>query len=700
MREPLRSQRLSAPCETSHLVQPFTAACGSWMRALRLLTARTRVVAAAFVAVLAAVSASAQTPSPQDLKRLSLEELLRVEISTVSRVPEPSTSVPAAVFVLTPDDIRRSGATSLPEILRLVPGMQVAQQDAARYAIGIRGFADRLSRSMLVLIDGRAVYSPLFAGTYWEVQDTMLQDIERIEVIRGPGGTLWGANAVNGIVNIITKRAADTQGTLVTATAGSSLRGPVGIRYGGRAGAQGSFRAYAKAVDREPQFHADGAAYDTNDMVQGGFRADWTLGPSRSVTLQSDIYRAGLGQVVSETLTAPPFTQVSTRDADLSGGNLLARYGAHAFGGDYQVQTYYDRTRRDERPVGETRDTLDVDFQQRRRAGTRHDIVWGAGYRVTRGRIRAVSPTAFVPDERTDNLYTAFAQDDYAVAPNRLRLIVGTKFEHNDYSGFEVQPSARTIWTIDSANTVFAAVTRAVRTPSRVETDYTTTSLAVASVPAFVRLLPNPAFVPEELTAYELGYRVRPVSRLYLTASSFINDLQHAESTELLPAVVESTPPPARVILPVMFANGLHGHSYGLELTSDIRPVSWWRATVNYAFLRIQMTRNPGSVDVSQERRDEGLSPHHQLQIGSSLDLPGRTSFDWFFHFNSQLPAGPVPAYGMSTLRFAWQPRPQLDVALIGENLQSGHHLEWPAGAGGNVQIERRAHLTVTWFVR
>ena len=658
-----------------------------------------RALAAALVAGVCGVPASAQTPSPQDLKRLSLEELLRVEISTVSRVPEPSTAVPAAVFVLTPDDIRRSGATSLPDVLRLVPGMQVAQQDAARYAIGIRGFADRLSRSMLVLMDGRAVYSPLFAGTYWEVQNTMLEDIERIEVIRGPGGTLWGANAINGIVNIITKRAADTQGTLVTATAGSHLRGPAGIRFGGHAGTQGAFRAYLKAFDREPQFHSQGAAYDDSDMVQGGFRADWSFGRTRSVTLQGDVYNAGLGQLVVAPLLVTPFSQTSTREADLAGGNLLARYASHALGGDYQVQTYYDRTRRDERPVGETRDTFDVDFQHRRRAGTRHDIVWGAGYRVSNGRIRAVAPTAFVPADRTDRLYTAFVQDDYAAAKDRLRLIVGTKIEHNGYSGFEVQPSARTLWTIADANTLFAAVTRAVRTPSRVETDYTTTSLAVASVPVFVRLVPNPAFVPEALTAYELGYRVRPMSRVYLTVSSFINDLQHTESTELLTAVVESTPPPPRVILPVTFANGLHGHSYGLEFTSDFRPVPWWRATVNYAFLRIQMTRNAGGADVSQEKRDEGLSPHHQVQVGWSLDLPRRTAVDWFYRFSSQLSAGPIAAYGTSTLRLAWQPHKQLDLALVGENLHSGRHVEWPAGSGGNVEIERSAHVTVTWFL-
>jgi iron complex outermembrane receptor protein len=661
------------------------------------MNVRSLALAVATVIELSASVAAAQTLVAQDLKRLSLEELLRVEISTVMRVPEPATAIPAAVFVITQDDIRRSGATSLPEVLRLAPGLQVAQQDAARYSIGMRGFADRLARSMLVLIDGRAVYSPLFAGTYWEVQDTLLEDIERIEIIRGPGGTLWGANAVNGIINIITKRAQDTRGALVSATLGSDAQGPIGVRYGGKAGSNGFFRVYAKAFDRDPQFHADDADYDKWRMVQGGFRGDWTLSRSRTLTVQSDLYMGDLGQRFSVPLSAPPFTQTSTRDAALSGGNVLARWIAPSARGEYQLQTYYDRTSRDERPVAETRDTFDLDFQHRRRLGQRHGLVWGAGYRVTTGRITALAPTAFVPPDRTDNLYTAFVQDDFTVRPERLRLVFGTKLEHNDYSGFEIQPSARLMWTIDASNSLFSAVTRAVRTPSRVETDYTTTSLANPSVPAFVRLQPNPQFEAEELTAYELGYRVRTIPSLYVTASGFFNHLENTLSTELLTPFAETTPPPARLILPVTFRNGLHGNSHGLEITGDLRPLSWWRATANYSFLRVQMTRNPGSADVSQERRYEGLSPRHQIQVVSSVDLPRRVSFDWFLRYISELPAGPVPSYATSSVRASWQPSPQVEVAIVGQNLHDSRHLEWPTGAGGNVLIERSAHVTVTW---
>ena len=658
---------------------------GTWMM-LRMATA----------IQLMAAPAAAQGLAAQDLKRLSLEELLRVEITTVMRVPESTMAIPAAVAVITQDDIRRSGATSLPEVLRLAPGVQVAQQDAARYAIAVRGFADRLSRSMLVLVDGRAVYSPLFAGTYWEVQDTLLEDIDRIEIIRGPGGTLWGANAVNGIINIITRRSQDAQGTLVSAALGSDMRGPVAVRYGGKAGSQGFYRGYVKAFDRDPQYHADQVNFDAFTMVQSGFRGDWTLAHSRTLTLQGDLYGGTLGQRYNTLRDSAPYTQSVVRDAALSGGNVLARWVVPTSAGEFQVQTYYDRTSRDERPVAEARDTFDVDFQHRLRRWRRHDIVWGSGYRVTNGRITAVAPAAFFPANRTDNLYTAFVQDEVTVRPDRLRLVLGSKLEHNDYSGLEFQPGARVMWTASSTTAMFGAVTRAVRTPSRVETDYSTGSLANPALPSFVRLQPNLDFQPEELTAYELGYRFRAVPSLYVTASAFFNRLDNILSTELLTSFVETTPSP-RLILPVSFANGLRGDTHGLEVSADFRPISWWRNTANYSWLRVDLTRKAGSVDVSQERRGEGLSPQHQVQVVSSVDLPHRLSLEWFLRYSSALPAGPVPAYATSSVRASWLPRAHLEVAIVGQNLHQNRHLEWPTGANVNVLIQRSALVTATW---
>jgi iron complex outermembrane receptor protein len=654
-----------------------------------------RVALCTSVLVLGGTLVSAQTT--EELKRMSLEEMMSVSVSTFSRVPEPSNRVPAAVFVLTGDDIRRSGATTLPEALRLVPGVQVARQDAARYAIGIRGFADRLSRAMLVLIDGRAVYSPLFAGTYWEVQDTFLPDIDRIEVIRGPGGSLWGANAVNGIINIITKKADATQGWAITAGGGNELWGPFGVRYGGAVSPNLHVRAYAKGFDRGAQFHADGSDFDKWHMAQGGFRADWSLARSRTFTLQGDLYSAELGQRYALISYTPPFSETLPRQSPLAGGNVLARWaGPLGSRGEFQLQTHFDRTTRDERPVAENRNTFDVDFQHRYQAWRGHDLVWGAGYRVSGDDITSVPPTAFLPDSRTDNLYTAFAQDELTVIPDRLLAVVGAKIEHNAYSGFEVQPSARILWTIVPSHSVVASVSRAVRTPSRVESDYTTTSLVNPALPSFVRLLPNPDFMSEELVAYELGYRVQPLPRLYTTVSGFFNSLDNVLSTELGTAFVEAVPTPPRLILPVIFKNGLHGHSHGAEVAADWRATDWLRTTGSYSYVNIQLTPDPGSTDVSQERRGEGLSPRHQGQIQASFDLPGRTEVDWMWRYVGSLPAGPVPAYATSDLRVGWNVAPGLELSLVGTNLHHAQRLEWPSG-GANTEIERSGYIRVTW---
>jgi len=649
------------------------------------------------LAFASALPSAAAAQSSQDLKRMTLEQLLAVEVTT-TRTPEATSLSPAAVFVITQDDIRRAGVTSLPEALRMAPGIQVARIDASRWSIGMRGFADRLSRAMLVLIDGRAVYSPLFAGTYWEVQDTLLFDIDRIEVIRGPGGTLWGANAVNGIINIITKRAEETQGWLATASAGSEINGLGDIRYGGRAGSRGHMRGYLKGFDRASQSTADGSEFDRWHMFQGGFRGDWRLSNTSGLTVQGDVYQGQLGQRATLTSFTPPFSTTIVRDAPLSGGNLLARWnGRIGESADVQLQTYYDRTSRDEQPVAESRDTFDIDFQQRQRGWGRHDFVWGVAYRTTTGRITAIAPSAITPDRRTDHLFSAFAQDDFTLVPQRLKLIAGTKIEHNEYSGVEVQPSGRVVWTFNAANTVAASVTRAVRTPSRVETDYTTASLANPSTPAFVRLLPNPGFVPEKLIAYELIFRSRPFARAFFTVSAFYNDLEDVLSTELATPFVETSPPPARVILPVSFLNGLSGYSRGAELTADVRATERLRVTANYSYLTVEVNRDPGSNDVSQENRYEGLIPNHQLQVQASLDLPRRVSVDWTWRRVSELPAGPVPAYATSNLRVGWQPRPAIELSITGQNLHDAEHLEWAGGATNNVFIQRHVFAGITF---
>jgi iron complex outermembrane recepter protein len=642
-----------------------------------------------------AVPLDAQTT--EEMKRMSLADLMRVDVTTVSRTPEPVGRVPAAVHVITQDDIRRSGALSIPEALRLAPGMQVARVNAGVWAIGMRGFADRLARSVLVLIDGRAVYSPLFAGTYWETQDVLLEDVQRIEVIRGPGGTLWGANAVNGIINIITKTASDTIGPLVSGGGGNQDRGFIGARYGAAAGPDWNYRVYGKAQDRRSEFHPDDLDYDGLRMAQGGFRADWAPSEERALTLQGDVYQATLGTRPTVTTLTPPYAVTENRDAPLSGANLLARWSAPLAGhGRFQLQTFYARTNRDELPVSETRDTADVDFQHRLPAYGSHRLTWGAAYRVTSGRITAVPPTAFVPDRRTDSLYSGFIQDELPLFGDRLQLTLGAKLEHNNYSGVEFQPGVRVSFTPDPDDTLWMAITRAVRVPSRVETDYTTTSLLDPTIPSFVRLVPNPAFTPERLIAYEAGYRVRADARFFVSVSAFYNDHGEVLSTEPLGPFVEQSPPPARQIIPLLFGNGLEGNSFGAEVSADVRPSAWWRSMASYSYLQIDLSRSPTSGDLSQERRNEGLSPSHQVQFQTSVDLPGRWSVDALARYVSELPAAPVGAYGTIDARLAWQVTPQLELALVGQDLAQPRHVEWMS-SGGNISIRRSAYLKVTW---
>jgi iron complex outermembrane recepter protein len=633
---------------------------------------------------------------PAELGAMTLEELMDVQVTTVARSPERAMSVAAAIHVITTEDIQRSGATSLAELLRLAPGMQVARIDAGLWAVGTRGFADRLSRSMLVLIDGRAVFSPLLAGTYWEAHDLVLDDIERIEVIRGPGGTLWGSNAVNGIVSIVTKAARDTQGPLLAAAVGSEDRFQGTARYGAALGDNGFVRGYVTGFDRESQFNTGELEYDSWRMVQSGFRLDSELGELRRFTLQGDAYTSRVGQFMRATSLVAPYLDVRANEVPLRGANVLGRVsGPVGDRFDVQLQTWYDWTDREEYPVSETRETFDADLQLRHHLGT-HDLAWGFAYRYSTAEI-ATAPTATLPSG-SETLVSAFLQDEIALASDQLRLTLGVKLEHNRYSGLEVQPSARAVWLVNPSNTWWASVTRAVRRPSRVERLYATTSVLDPATPAFIRLSPNPDFEPERLVAYETGYRVRPSERTYFTVSAFYNEWDELLSTELGQVVQETTPPPPRTIFPVSFQNGIDGTTFGVEVTADVRPVSRWRWIATYSLLRAEMTPEPGSTDITQESRYEDGVPRHQVRMRNSFDLPGGVALDWHLRYVSELPDVDIPAYATSDVRLAWLLTGGLELEAVGRNLHEAHHPEWPGENGGaDVEIERSLYVGFTW---
>ncbi len=605
-----------------------------------------------------------------ELKKMSLAELMDMEVTSVSRRPEKLSETASAIQVITQEDIRRSGATSLPEALRLASNLEVAQRDSRQWAISARGFNSTSSNKFLVLIDGRTVYTPLFAGVFWDVQDTLLEDIERIEVISGPGATVWGGNAVNGVINVITKKAKDTQGSLVLAGGGSELQGFGGVRYGGTSGANVHYRAYGKYFDRGSTVLPNGNdAIDDWRMGQGGFRMDWDGSAGNLFTMQGDLYN---GQVAQPTAD----------DVDVSGGNLIGRW-SHTISenSDLKLQLYYDRTHRDiPGSFSEDLDTYDIDLQHRFPWGKRHDIVWGLGYRLINDGIGNSPVLAFLPPEVTQAWFSAFGQDEIALVENRLHLTLGTKIEHNGYTGIEFQPSARLAWKLSDQQTLWSAISRAVRIPSRIDRE-----LFAPSSPPFL-ISGGTDFDSEELIAYELGYRVQPLSPLSLAVATYYHDYHDLRS-------LEQVSPPAP--FPVVIANGLEGKSYGAELTADYRVTDNWRLRAGYTEVRIDIDPKPGSTDTTQGSTESHDSKHH-FSLRSLLDLPGNWAFDSGFRYVSDIENQQVPGYSELDARVGWKPKPDLELSVVGQNLLHDRHPEFGTLTTRR-EIERGVYGKVVW---
>ncbi len=610
--------------------------------------------------------------SPGDLKEKSLKELMDVMVTSVSKKAEKLSEAASAITVITQDDIRRSGATSLAEALRLAPNLEVAQVDSHEWAISARGFNGTTANKLLVLIDGRSVYTPLFSGVFWDVQDTLLEDVDRIEVISGPGATVWGANAVNGVINILTKSARDTQGFLFYGGGGTEQRGFGGVRYGGQLGTNAYYRIYAKFFNRDDTSLSDGAnGQDGWQMGQGGFRVDWYPGELNQLTFQGDGYGGAINQPVNG-------------DIRVSGGNLLGRW-SHTFSeeSDLKAQFYYDRThRRIPQEFAEDLDTYDFDLQQRFRLGERQDIVAGLNYRLSDDRVGNTPNFAFLPEHRSFQLFSAFVQDEITLLPDRLRLTLGSKFEHNDFSGFEFQPSGRLSWTVTSRQTLWAAISRAVRTPSRIDTDF-----FVPANPPFA-LAGGPEFTSEELLAYELGYRIRPIDQLSFSLAAFYNVYDHLRSLEPGP--------------PLTIGNGLEGETYGAELTGSYQMTSWWRWRAGYTYLQEHIRLKPGSMDFNQGQ-GEGSDPENQFSIRSSMDLPGKLSLDVALRYVDVLhniangERGTVPSYVELDARLSWMPLKNLELSVVGQNLLHRQHPEFGFPTSRH-EIQRGAFVKVAWW--
>lgn len=593
--------------------------------------------------------------SPGKLKRLSLEQLTDLEVTSVSRRPESLSQAASAIQVITNEEIRRSGATSLPEALRLASNLQVAQIDSRQWAITARGFNSTTSNKLLVLIDGRTIYTPLYAGVFWDAQDVPLWDVERIEVISGPGATLWGSNAVNGVINIITKSANDTQGGVVSGGGGTQLRAFGGGRFGGSAGSALRYRVYAKGFARAETDSANGApAGDDWHMGQGGFRVDWSASVSDHMTVQADLYDGTI-------------SQPATADIAIDGHNVVSQW-SHTFSptSDLRLQTIYDHTHRDTPTFGEELDMYDVDFQYHAVLGRRHDVVAGAGIRLIDDDVTNSAVLAFLPAHVNRQWYTGFVQDEIALVPKRLHLILGTKLEHNDYTGFEFQPSVRVNWTSPDRGTLWTALSRAVRTPSRIDRE-----IFAPGLPPYTIAQGGPDFQSEKLIALELGYRLKARSRLALSISTFYNWYDDLRSLE------QVNPPASR---PIILANGLTGTSYGAELTADYQVTDRWRMQAGYTEMRLNIEPKPFSTDTTQGV-GEAADPDRHILLRSSWDLPRHLSFDATGRYVSEIELRQVPAYGELDLRLAWHAMPTLELSITGQNLLHAHHSEFGAPA-------------------
>ena len=629
---------------------------------------------------------------PDDLTEMGLEELMNIEVTSVSKKPEKQTDAAAAIFVITNTDLQRWGVTSIPEALRRVPGVYVTRIDANKWAITSRGFNSRFANKLLVLIDGRSVYTPLFAGVYWDMQDVMLEDVDRIEVIRGPGGTLWGANAVNGVINIITRPAAETRGGLVSATAGNKIPGIGSVRQGGRLQNGTDYRIYAKYRSYAEGYDAAGA-HDDWRSGQVGFRADWSGSRHDAMTLQGDLYRGITGQqVIIPTGSGPTVGTADINDTESNSGNLLFRWSRKLdAGADFILQMYYDHVGRDGAVLFEDRDTFDIDFQHRLPWGGAHDLVWGLGYRFVQDDTDNNPTFSLSPATRSVNLFSTFIQNEISLT-DALRLTLGSKFEHNDFTGLETQPNARIAWSPDEFHTLWSAVSRATRTPSRGEHDVKLRILPVPDPGVPVYVVGNNHYGSEDVLAYELGYRFNYRNRWSLDIATFYNDYDELRTMDPV------TAPPADILLD--FDNNMHGETWGLELAGQWQVRPGWRLNLSYTWLDMALHLDNGSMDQVSESAGDA-SPTSSAAFWSRLDLGNRLQFDSALRYMGAIAVNgiDIDSYVELDLRLGWEAVPGLEFALIGQNLLENHHREFQPDFINtqSTQVERSIYGRVTW---
>jgi len=611
---------------------------------------------------------------PPDYADLSLEELANIRVTSVSRKAESLADAPASVYVITAEDIRRSGATTLPEALRLAPNLQVARVDARNYAITARGFNNPFENKLQVLIDGRTVYSPLFSGVFWDAQDVVLQDIDRIEVVSGAGGTLWGANAVNGVINIITKPAGATQGALAAGTVGEHENDEA-VRYGGKLDGNGHFRIYGKHAEHDDTRREGSGALDFDGWHrdQAGFRADWG-GGNDMLTLQGDAYEGRL-------------RQPGTSDIRIAGANLLGRLG-RTLGPDrvLRAQAYFDHTERDQPGAYvEHLDTVDVEAQEALRVAGRHSIVWGGGYRLAQDRVRNDVNFAFLPGSTDLHWIDVFAQDEIALH-KRWKLTVGLRAENNSYTGTEYMPSFRLAWKPDDKRLAWASASRAVRAPSRIDRDlYAPTNPAIVNgVPQYF-LAGGPDFVSEVVKDYEIGYRAQPLPALSYSVTAFYDVYDSLRTLEANPDGPG-----------LVFLNNGDGEGHGIEMWGNWQAARGWRLSAGLVAQHLQVQTRPGTVNAASGTSIASNDPSHYWMLRSLYDIDERRQLDLTLRRAGALAMPVVPAYTSLDMRFGWKLSPRLELSLIGRNLWDSRHVEFGQPLA-RAEFERSILLQAVW---
>ncbi len=661
------------------------------------------------VAGSAAIAAVAGRDNEEDFALdLSLEDLLNVEITSVSKHPQSQFDAAAAVFVLTGEDLERAGVTNIPDALRLVPGLHVGRIDANKWAVTARGFNGRYSNKLLVLIDGRSLYTPMFSGVYWEQEDVMLADVERIEIIRGPGSTLWGANAVNGVINIITKHSADTQGGLAVAGAGDYEQGLGAFRWGTKL-AEGTFaRFYGKANSRREYTFPDGLdAGDDWQMVRGGFRLDAQGASDKAITLQGDIYAGKINQQITHAVVDPPYQSVVDDNAEVSGGNIIGRWSKTISPtSDLSLQVYFNRSVRDESIAYQAVSELDYDFQHHFVSG-RHGFVWGLNYRHTTTDVKQRRVPMQNAGQRDQNLFSGFVQDEVSLSEGRVVLTVGNKFEHNDYTGWEIQPNARIMWHAARQHRLWGAVSRAVRTPSRADDSFgvlafviqPASSMNPAPLPVEVMVVGNGDYSSENMMAYEVGYRLTP-ENVSLDITAFYNDysdLQGVSNGDIEMLLVGNDP---RLIMPVTFNNSTQESNYGVEAAVAWQTRKWLRWDLAYALFRND------SRETEDPDLQGSLAPEHIMSINCGIKPSAVVDLNLIVRYVDEftvrqanfLGNRDVPSYTALDIRLGWEIRDRLRLDLVGQNLLDKNHMEFIAESfSAATEVPRSYYARLRW---